>query len=288
MLQQTNMREDMKAMKRRIGVSLTSLLLLVNLFGLARPGAAHAQGLIELRGTVIDETDAYISAATLTLNDGNGQKYSTTADDRGRYRFTVKPGVYTLTVEVEGFAKYSEQIDLTTKRTAPFDVKLKVMLAEKVEVQDNSAGISTEPDKNLSAITLTEKDLAALPDDPDELLQTLKQMAGAAGGADDAAVYVGGFRERGQLPPKEAILRININQNPFSAEFSERGDARIEIITKPGSDTFHGGFNLGFNDESLNARDAFATFRAPYQNCRYCGYFSGPFIGNRASFFFYM
>jgi hypothetical protein len=275
-------------MKKTIAISLSSLLLIASLFGLVGPGAAYAQGLIELRGTVIDETNAYISAAPLTLDDGQGKKYTAVADDHGRYRFTVKPGVYTLTVEVEGFAKFTQQIDLTTKPSGAFDVKLKVMLAENVDVKDNSAAVSTEPDKNLSAITLTEKDLEALPDDPDELLQTLKQMAGAAGGGDDASVYVGGFRERGQLPPKEAILRISINQNPYSAEFSERGDARIEIITKPGADTYHGGFNFSFNDESLNARDAFATFRAPYQYRRYGGYFSGPIIHNRWGFFFDM
>ncbi|PYT04131.1 MAG: hypothetical protein DMF60_16225 [Acidobacteria bacterium] len=277
----------MKIMKRTIAISLSSLLLVVNFFGLVAPGSAYAQGSIELRGTVIDETNAYLAAASLTLDDGKGQKYTAVADDHGRYRFTVKPGMYTLTVEVEGFAKFSEELDLTTKATGQHDVKLKVALAEQVEVKD-SAAISVEPDKNISAITLTEKDLEALPDDPDELLQTLKQMAGAAGGVDDASVYVGGFRERGQLPPKEAILRININQNPYSAEFSERGDARIEIITKPGADTYHGGFNFSFNDESLNARDAFATFRAPYQARRYGGYFSGPILHNRWGFFFDM
>src|SRR5438128_3150325 len=268
-------------MKKTIAVSLCSLLLTINF-------AAYGQAVVELRGTVIDETNAYIAAAPLTLQSENGQKYTTVADDHGRYRFAVKPGAYTLTVEVEGFARFNQEIDLTTKPSGPIDVKLKVMIAEKVEVKDDSAGISTDPDRNLSAITLTEKDLQALPDDPDELLQTLKQMAGAAGGADDAAVYVGGFRERGQLPPKEAILRININQNPYSAEFSERGDARIEIITKPGADTFHGGFNFSFNDESLNARDAFATFRAPFQYRNYGGYFSGPIIRNRWGFFFDM
>jgi Carboxypeptidase regulatory-like domain len=273
-------------MKRTLAISLSSLLLMVNLFGLGAPGAAHAQGLIELRGTVIDETNAYIAAAPLALDDGQGKKYTAVADDHGRYRFTVKPGTYTLTVEVEGFGKFSEQVDLTTKPAGPYDVKLKVGLAEQVEVKDNSAAISTEPDKNLSAITLTEKDLEALPDDPDELLQTLKQMAGAAGGGDDASVYVGGFRERGQLPPKEAILRISINQNPYSAEYSEPGASRIEIITKPGSDTFHGGANFTFNDEKLNARDAFATFRSPFQDRRYGGYFSGPIIRNRWGFFF--
>lgn len=271
-------------MKRTIAISLSSLLLMVNLLGFVGPGAAYAQGLIELRGTVIDETNAYITAAPLTLDDGQGKKYTALADDHGRYRFTVKPGVYTLTVEVEGFAKFTEQIDLTSKPSGSFDVKLKVMLAEQVDVKDNAAAISTDPDKNLSAITLTEKDLEALPDDPDELLETLKQMAGAAGA--DASVFVGGFRERGQIPPKEAILRININSNPFSAEHTETGFGRIEIITKPGVDTYHGGFNLNFNDESLNARNPYASFRAPLQTRRYGGYFSGPIVRSRAGFFF--
>ncbi|MEK6323406.1 MAG: carboxypeptidase regulatory-like domain-containing protein [Acidobacteriota bacterium] len=271
-------------MKRTIAISLSTLLLVVNLFGLVAPGAAYAQALIELRGTVVDETNAYIAAAPLTLDDGKGQKYTAVADDRGRYRFTVKPGVYTLTVEVEGFGQFSEQLDLTSKPSGPFDVKLKITLAEQVEVKDQAAQISTDPDKNLSAITLTEKDLEALPDDPDELLETLKQMAGAAGA--DASVFVGGFRERGQIPPKEAILRININSNPFSAEHTETGFGRIEIITKPGVDTYHGGFNLNFNDESLNARNPYASFRAPLQTRRYGGYFSGPIVRNRAGFFF--
>src|ERR1044071_9872530 len=105
-------------MKKTIALSLTSLLLMLSLGG-AGQRTAYAQSLIELRGTVIDETNAYIAAATLTLEDAQGQKVSAVADDHGRYRFNVKPGVYTLTVEVEGFAKYVEQVDLTSKRTAP-------------------------------------------------------------------------------------------------------------------------------------------------------------------------
>jgi len=277
-------------MRKTICNTLTLLLLFGSALTPAKASNAGGdpQNTVELRGTVIDETNAYIVAAPLVLDDGKGHKSTTQSDDRGRYKFLVAPGVYTLTIEVEGFAKYSEQVDLSSKRLTTLDPQLKVALSEKVEVKDNSATISTEPDKNLSAITLTEKDLEALPDDPDELLQTLKQMAGAAGGADDAAIYVGGFRERGQLPPKEAIQRININQNPYSAEYSEQGSFRIEIITKPGSDTYHGGFNINFNDEALNARDAFASFKAPYQYRRYGGYFSGPIIKNRWGFFFDM
>ncbi len=270
-------------MKRNIAVALATILMLLN-FNAVSNSSVYAQSAVELRGTVVDETNAYIPAVPITLDDGKGNKLNTVADDQGRYRFTgLKPGLYTLTVEVEGFAKFTQEIDLT-KRSTTFDIKLQVGISEQVEVKNDSPGISTEPDKNLSAITLTEKDLEGLPDDPDELLDTLKQMAGAGG--EDAQVYVGGFRERGQIPPKEAILRININQNPFSAEYTERSGSRIEIITKPGTDTFHGGFNLNFNDESLNARDPFALTRAPFQRRMFGGYFSGPIIRNRWGFFF--
>ncbi|HVG19498.1 MAG TPA: TonB-dependent receptor [Blastocatellia bacterium] len=271
-------------MKKTIPITLSLLLLLANAGTIIRAEAAGPQAAVELRGTVIDETNAYIPAARVALDDGQGHKYDAQTDEHGRYRFSVRPGLYTLTVEVEGFAKFVEQVDLTQRRRDPFDVKLKVVISEQVEVKDDAAAISTEPDRNLSAITITEKELEALPDDPDELLQTLKQMAGAGGG-DDASVYIGGFRERGQLPPKEAIQRININVNPYSAEYSEPGSFRIDIVTKPGADTYHGGFNFGFNDESLNARDPFAAFRAPLQTRRYGGYFSGPIKRNRAGFF---
>lgn len=270
-------------MKKLIARTLALILLTLSLSALAVP--AYAQGSMELRGTVIDETGAFIPAVPVVLDDGQGHKYTAQTDEQGRYRFTaIHPGVYTITVEVEGFATFTEQIDLTTRRTAAFDITLAVFIKDEIQVNDDQAGISSEPDKNLSAITLTEKDLEALPDDPDELLESLKQIAGAAGG-DEAAIYVGGFRERGRIPPKEAIQMIRINANPFAAEFSEPGHSRVEIITKPGSDTFHGGFRMNFNDEALNARNAFANFKAPLQTRSYGGNFSGPIIRNRWGFF---
>lgn len=268
-------------MKKNIAIALSLLLLFANTAALAE--GLDPQGALELRGTVVDETRAYISVVPITLDDGKGNKYTSQTDEKGQYRFTgIKPGVYTITVEVEGFAIFSEQVDLSIRRTTPFDVTLKVSINEKVDVKKDDTAISTEPDKNLTAITLSEKELEALPDDPDELLETLRQMAGGAG---DASIYVGGFRERGQLPPKEAIQMIRINSNPFSAEFSEQGFSRIEIILKPGADTFHGNFRFNFNDESINARNPSANFRAPSQERSYNGSFTGPIIRNRWGFF---
>src|SRR5215216_2258220 len=170
-------------MKKTIAVTLTLMLTLFNFVTVPSALAdEEPQAAVELRGIVLDETNAYIAAAPVTLDDGKGNKYTTVSDDQGRYRFSgVKPGAYTLTIELEGFAKLEQMIDLTKRQTS-LDVHLKVGRAEQVEVKSDTTGVSTEPDKNLSAITLTEKDLEALPDDPDELLNTLKQMAGA--GAD--------------------------------------------------------------------------------------------------------
>ena len=268
-------------MKRTVATFLSILLLLTHL-GTA---LGQAQSAIELHGTVTDETGAYLVAVTVTLDDGKGQKYTEVTDDRGRYSFKgIKPGTYTISVEMEGFAPFSEEVPLASRRAAPLDISLRVFIADQVEVKNDAAGVSTEPDKNLSSVTLDAKDIEALPDDPDELLDTLRQMAGAGAG-DEAAIYVGGFRERGRIPPKESIQMIRINANPYAAEFAEPGYTRIEIITKPGTDTFHGSFRMGFFDEALNARDPFAPSRAPLQVRNYNGNFSGPIMRNRWGFF---
>jgi len=58
-----------------------------------------------------------------------------------------------------------------------------------------------------------------------------------------------------------AIKEIKINQDPYSAEFQRQGRGRIEVITKPGSQEYHGTFNFIFRDAHLNARDPFALTR---------------------------
>ncbi len=272
--------------KKTVSIVLSSLMLLAHLAVPTSQGLAFGQAVAELRGIVTDETGAVVAAAPVVLDDGKGRKYTAATDEQGRYRFTgLQPGKYQMTVETEGFGKFSDPVDLTTRRTATLDIVLKVFIAEQIEIKSDAAGVSSDPDRNLSAITLTEKDLLALPEDPDELLEQLKQMAGAAGATGDVAVYVGGFRERGRIPPRDAILRVQMNSNPFSAEFNEPGHSRIEIITKPGSDTIHGGLRFTFMDESLNSRDADSLSKAPLQRRVFGGNFSGPIIRNRWGYF---
>lgn len=246
--------------------------------------AVQQRATAEVKGTVADETGAVIESATVTLDDGQGHKFTAKTDSLGNYRLNaITPGNYTLTVTMDGFQTYTETVDLTEKRQAVVNAKLKVEIKEEQVVKDNSPQVSTEPDQNISAITLQGHDLDALPDDPDDMLTVLRQMAGAT---EDATVYVDGFQEGGRLPPKEAILAIRINSNPFAAEYSEPGFGRIEIITKPGTSSFHGGFRFNFNDSALNARNAFAPTKAPLTLTDYNAFLSGPIIPHKMDFFF--
>ncbi len=143
--------------------------------------------------------------------------------------------------------------------------------------------ISVAPDNNATALVLKGEDLQALPDDPDDLSDALQALAGPGAGPNGGAVYIDGFTG-GQLPPKESIREIRINQNPFSAEYDKLGYGRIEILTKPGSDKFRGQIFTNYSNAEFNSRNPFASNKPDYQNRQTGGNFGGP-INSRSSFF---
>jgi hypothetical protein len=247
-----------------------------------------AQGRANFRGSVNDEVGAVIVGATVTLTDASGaQKTATTGND-GAFVFTgLAPGKYLVRAEAGGFAQSDDiEIDLTTGRRDPTVITLKVAeIQSEVKVESNPP-ISTESNSNANQTVLAGKDLEALPDDPDELAAALQALAGPSIGPGGGQIFIDGF-SGANLPPKEAIREIRINQNPFAAE-NDQPSARIDILTKPGTDKFRGSASINFTDESLNSRNPFAINspkRTPYQVRQYSGSLSGPIIKNKASFF---
>ena len=73
--------------------------------------------------------------------------------------------------------------------------------------------------------------------------------------------YVDGMPLTQRLPPKDVIQSVRINANPFSAEFAEPGASRVEILTKPASEHYHGNGRIDFNDARLNSRNLFEPNR---------------------------
>jgi hypothetical protein len=264
--------------------AILGLVLLAYVLGAAFAVSAQQAGTI--RGQVSDSLGYAIVGATVTAVDRNGTEKSTVTDASGNYSISgLAPGRYTIRAFAESFAAY-EATDVDVIAGKPSDLPV-ILNVEGVteEVQVNEEGqVSTDSQNNASALVLKEEDLASLPDDPDDLEAALQALAGGAAGPNGGQIYIDGF-EGGNLPPKEAIREIRINQNPFSAEYDRLGFGRIEILTRPGSDKFRGQGFFNFNNDALNTRNPFAENKANSQRMFYGGNISGPVIKNKASFF---
>ncbi len=242
-----------------------------------------------LRGQVTDPSGAVVPNAQVTVAGPSGQTHAAKTGQNGSYEIgNLAPGNYTITVRAPGFSVFFQNnVVLVAGQVRQFDVPLDIQVErEKIEVQDDSTRVQVSPSNNAGAIVLKDKDLEALPDDPDELQQDLQALAGPSAGPNGGQIYIDGFTA-GQLPPKSSIREIRVNQNPFSAEYDKLGYGRIEIFTKPGTDKFHGQVSVVGNSSGLNARNPFLdpSQVTPYYSTQYMGNVGGP-VGKKASFFF--
>jgi len=237
-----------------------------------------------IRGTLTDQLGSLVIDATVFAKDAGGVERTATTNQSGNYEFRGLPaGRYDLRVIAAGFNKLeTKDVEVGPGKSTTLDLQLDLAPLEQSVTVDNK-GVSTDSDRNADAIILRQSDLEALPNDPSALLAALQAMAGPTEGEGGAQLKVDGF-SNGQMPPKEAIREVRLNQNPYSAENEFPGWGGIEIFTQPGSDKFHGGVNFNFNDESLNSRNPFAPRRAPYQHRGLTGNLSGPIVSKRSSF----
>jgi hypothetical protein len=263
---------------------LTALFLLATWFvGGAIAQSAGSTGVI--RGTMTDDSGAVIPAANvLVTGPGVNRTVQTQVDGS----FTVNglaPGTYHVRVSFPGFANVDKPVTLAAGGNVNVPIQMAVK-AEKQEVtvaEENTTAVSVEPDNNATALVLKGEDLAALPDDPDDLASALQALAGPGAGPNGGSIYIDGFTG-GQLPPKESIREIRINQNPFSAEYDRLGFGRIEILTKPGSDHYRGSAYINYSNAIFNSRYPFADNKPDYSNRNFGGNIGGP-INKHASFF---
>src|ERR1035438_2925800 len=231
-----------------------------------------------LRGQVTDESGAVIPGAKVTLSGPAGAVKTTTADKTGSYTFAaVPPGSYRVLASAPRLAQAAPAEVSLKAGLQVLNLMLKVAsIAEKVTVEDSSApAIGTDSSSSAGAVVLSGEDLQALSDDPDDLAADLQALAGPSAGPSGGSIFVGGF-SGGQLPAKESIREIRINQNPFSPEYDKLGYGKIEIFTKPGSDKFHGsvGYNLG--TDWWNSRNPYSATKAPFLLQETENSFSGP------------
>ena len=217
--------------------------------------------------TVVDPSGAVIVGAQVRVADATldtGQRGDAAFD-------ALAPGRYTIHVESPGF----EPAEVRDVRVRAGDnrreVKLAIAkLAETVQVGRDPRERASDPRGDAFSTVLSQQQIDELPDDPDEMEQALRDMAGPG-----SVLRVNGFRG-GRLPPKGQIQQIRFRRNMFAADMHEPGFVSVDITTRPGLDSWRGSTSMGFRSDALNARNAFAPVKGDEQHERYGFSLNGP------------
>ena len=274
-----------------------------------------------LSGIVTDATGAVVAGATVTATDvGTNASRTIQTDTSGNYTISnLAPGTYSVKVSASGFGEIVQKAQLAPGGRAALDVQLKTAGTETtVEV---SAQPETEVETQSSSLTqvVSAKRVAELPSltrDPYDFVQTLGNVAqdssSGTGGSDQitrgAGVSINGQRSAstdslldggenvdaytskvGQSVPLDAVQEFSVVSNNFSAEYGRASGGVINVVTKSGTNQYHGSlyeFNrisaLTSNDYDSNAN---GIARQHYTRNQFGYAFGGPVIKNKLFFF---
>jgi Carboxypeptidase regulatory-like domain/TonB dependent receptor len=294
--------------KRWLCIAVMSCLVLLSSASLFGQATANAS----LQGTITDKSQAVIgNKAVVTLtNKETGAVRTTTTNDTGEYRFeSVAAGIYSLKATAPGFSTAeTKSIELLVGRTSTQNFSLTPGgVSETVEVTgtaplvdqtktDVSTNITPQQITDLPLIGRDIADLAYLAPgvkaadsyDPTKNRYSILSVNGDGGrnvnvtvnGIDNKDNTVGGPVM--QLPA-EAVQEFQVSTQRFSAVNGRSAGAAINVITKSGSNNFHGSAFGFFRDQALNADQKLAngdgttsTGNPPYSRQWFGGSVGGP------------
>src|SRR6266540_3040221 len=254
------------------------------------PASLMAQAGVTVNGMVEDQSGAVIPGAKVSLlGGGTGETRTTSADEQGRFMFeAVSPGKYKLSAVADGFQPQELQITAGMEAPGPLRLKLKIgAQATQVTVSADPLDDSTEPESNADSIKLDDDLIGKLPVPTEDLLPLITSLVSpAAQGTEGLSIVVDGMEGNGLDVPASAIRKLNINRNPYSAEFRRPGKGRVEVKTeRGGKKRYHGSFALYARNSVFDARNAFARSTPDLDRRLLSASFGGPLGGERTRFF---
>jgi outer membrane receptor protein involved in Fe transport len=274
----------------------------------------------EIVGTVTDETGGVLPGVTVTVrNQATGVSRDTVTDKAGRFRAPLLPvGTYEVSAVLQGFATTRlKDLTLTIGQTLDADLKMRAAASEEIVVTAEAPVLDRE--RSAQASTVGPRAVASLPVNGRNFIdfvlitpgvtRDVRQgdisFAGQRGtlnslvvdGADDNNTFFGqalGRTGSGRAPyqfSQDAVQEFQVNRNAYSAEYGRAGGAVINVVTKSGTNDYHGSAFEFYRDKSLNENSYLNRTavpprpKSPYHFDQFGGSLGGPIQRDKIFFF---
>jgi Carboxypeptidase regulatory-like domain/TonB dependent receptor-like, beta-barrel len=299
-------------MQREPRVSLQAMVFLVFVFlGLTTNLSAQINR-ANLNGTVTDPSGASIPNATVQVVEANtGFKRQTTTGNRGIYSINSLPtGAYTLTISGNGFKTFTmTAIDLSVGQTRTVNVQLQVGApTTKVEVRSTAVALDSNDAEISTVIRSQQVDDIPINGRDWAILMTLSPGAvnlGAGGqrdlrfvgrGIDDSnytfdGIDATGVQEQSQKVgvrlaiSLDSIAEFRVASSVYTADQGGAAGAIVSIVSKTGTNQFHGTAFDFLRNNVFDARSPFDTDVPPFRMNQFGGSVGGPITKDRTFFF---
>jgi hypothetical protein len=310
----------------RARIALVSILVFVLAAALSLPAQTFRGTIL---GTVTDASGAVVPGAKVTVkNTGTGLERSTQTSADGSYALPELPiGTYDVTVTQSGFQTSITKgvtVDVATERRV--DAAMKPgEVATKVEVSADQLPLVETTTNDLGGV-LTEETVKDLPVNGRDYTKLIYLNPGVAGSPDQISDSPGSFGEfsmngaRGRsnnylldgtdmndgfrndpaineagvfgtpatILPLDAVAEVHVVSN-FQPEYGRNAGGVVNIVTKSGTNRWHGSAADYFRNDALDARNYFNIAgqpKAPFHNNQYGASFGGPIVKDKTFFFF--
>lgn len=296
------------------------IMLFVFLLGVS--AIALGQGYFgTVSGALTDSSGAMVSGAKVTLIDQNkGYSFTATSDSAGRYLFrAVPPGLYTVVATVTGFEKTERtNIRVNVGENPTADLSLKVASSSEtvevksqdltLDVQDATTGLVVNRNF-IDKLPLIDRNVMDLTSLTPGVTEADDQCVGCGGtnfvsnGSRNATADVlmdgasitnyepnGGVTQVTYAPSPEAVDEFRVEQSNFSAEYGFSGASVVNMITRSGTNNFHGSAYDFIRNQLTDANNWFNNLNGiplpPVHRNNFGGTIGGPIFRNKTFFFF--
>ena len=283
------------------------------------PRTLEAQSLVsgDIAGTITDSTGAAIPGAKVTArNTGTGQVKEVTTSGTGNYRISLlQPGAYTVTATADGFQSTQGSLNLSIGQIASLNLTLGVAKSSTT-VQVSGAEIPLlQPDTSDISTTISQQEVQNLPNPGGDITYPINVTQGVVmntqGGFGNSEAFglpatsnnftLNGAEENDPFlnlnnsGPSNLLLgandvdEINVVANAYGAQYGSLGGIQENILTRSGTNKFHGNATYYWTNSDLNANQWFNDLTATpeaYANANQGGAaIGGPIIKNKMFFF---